>query len=143
VPREVATFVTASPKGDSEFEVRSSDFLRGSAALPLNYVPEPRHRIEVYRKLAQATDPATLAALRVELRDRFGTLPPAAERLFQVTAIKLLAAERGVTAIETRGDKLMLTRGGDFIQIGGRFPRLRKRDPKARLDEVRKLLLAL
>ncbi len=143
VPREVATLVTASPKGDSECEVRSSDFLRGSAALPLNYVPEPRHRIEVYRKLAQATDKAALAALRAELRDRFGSLPPAAELLFQVAALKLLVAERGVTAIETRGGRLMLTRGGDFIQVGGRFPRLSKREPKARLNEIRKLLLAL
>ena len=143
VPREVATLVTASPEEDSKFNVRTSDFRRGSAALPLNYVPEPRHRIEIYRKLAQATDKATLVALRAELRDRFGSLPPAAELLFQVAALKLLAAERGVTAVETRGDKLMLTRGGDFIQVGGRFPRLSKREPKARLNEVRKLLLAI
>jgi transcription-repair coupling factor (superfamily II helicase) len=143
VPREVATLVSAPPPRNSEVEVRSSEFHRGSAALPLDYVPEPQHRIEVYRKLAQATDKPALEALRDELRDRFGPLPPAAELLLQVTALKLLAVERGVTAIETRGDKLMLTRGGDLLQIGGKFPRLARREPKARLNEIRKLLLAL
>ncbi len=143
VPREVATFVSELETSAREREPTGSDFRRGSAALPLDYVPEPQHRIEVYRKLAQATDKPALESLRGELRDRFGPLPPPAELLLQVTALKLLAAERGVTAIETRGDKLMLTRGGDLLQVGGKFPRLARREPKARLNEVRKLLLAL
>jgi len=34
------------------------------ASLPHNYVPEPHHRIEIYRKLAQATDKPALDALQ-------------------------------------------------------------------------------
>ena len=34
-----------------------------SAALPHNYITEPQHRIEIYRKLAQATDKAALENL--------------------------------------------------------------------------------
>jgi hypothetical protein len=32
---------------------------------------------------------------------------------------------------------------GDFIQIGGKFPRLTKKDAKARLKEIKRLLLAI
>ncbi|MDR3403488.1 MAG: transcription-repair coupling factor, partial [Chthoniobacter sp.] len=47
------------------------------ACLPHDYVTEPHHRIEMYRKLAQATDKPALEALQKELRDRFGPLPVA------------------------------------------------------------------
>jgi transcription-repair coupling factor (superfamily II helicase) len=114
-----------------------------SAHLPLHYIPQPQHRIEAYRKLAQAESKEALEAFRAELRDRFGPLPPPVERLLLVTELKLLAAERGVTEIETRDDKLMLTRRGDYVQMSGKFPRLTKKTAEARLKEIKKLLLAL
>ena len=111
--------------------------------MPHNYIPEPRHRIEIYRKLAQATDKAALESLTHEVRDRFGPLPPPVELLLQVAEIKILASEKNVTVIEVKEDKLMLTRHGDFITLGGKFPRLTKKDAKARLKEIKKLLVAL
>ena len=113
---------------------------RASACLPLSYVAEPRQRIEIYRKLSQAPDKTALEALRAEIRDRFGPFPPALEMLFLVADLKRLAGERGVTAIETREDKLMLTRRGDFFMPGGTFPRLARKEPKARINEIRRLL---
>jgi len=114
-----------------------------SAFLPHNYIPEPRHRIEIYRKLAQATDNASLENLARELRDRFGSPPPPVELLLKMVELKVLAAERGISALEVKDDKLMLTRQGDFITLGGRFPRLSKKGAAARLKEIKKLLLAL
>ncbi|MGA2852711.1 MAG: TRCF domain-containing protein, partial [Verrucomicrobiota bacterium] len=113
------------------------------ASLPHNYVTEPQHRIEIYRKLAQATDKAALENFRKELRDRFGPLPPAVELLLQIAELKILASEKAVTVIEVKDDKLMLTRHGDFITLGGKFPRLTKKDAKARLKEIKRLLLAI
>jgi len=37
----------------------------------------------------------------------------------------------------------MLTRHGDFIMLGGKFPRLAKKQAGARLKEIKKLLLAI
>jgi transcription-repair coupling factor (superfamily II helicase) len=111
--------------------------------LPHNYVTEPQHRIEIYRKLAQAADKSALEDLRKELRDRFGPLPPPVEQLLLVAELKILAGEKAVTAMEVREDRLMLTRHGDFITLGGKFPRLTKKDAKARLKEIKKLLLAI
>jgi transcription-repair coupling factor (superfamily II helicase) len=113
------------------------------ASLPHRYLPEPQHRIEMYRKLAQATDKASLESLRCELRDRFGPPPPPVELLLQVAEIRILAADRGIDAIEVKEDKLMLTRQGDFITLGGKFPRLTRKQAPARLKEIKKLLLAL
>jgi len=119
------------------------DFLGDAAALPENYAPEPQHRIEIYRKVAQATDKAALETLQKELRDRFGPLPPRVELLLLVAELKMLASERGITVVEIKEDKVMLTRHGDFIMLGGKFPRLTKKDAKARLKEIKKLLLAV
>ncbi len=113
------------------------------AGLPHGYITEPQHRIEIYRKLAQANEKSALDNLQKELRDRFGPLPPPVEMLLAVAELKILASEKSVTAIEVKDDKLMLTRQGDFITLGGKFPRLTKKDAKARLKEIKRLLLAI
>ena len=125
-------------------EVRIAlDFLGDAGALPENYVTEPHHRIEIYRKLAQATEKSALDNLQKELRDRFGPLPPPVELLLAVGELKILASEKAVTAIEVEEDKLKITCRGDFIQLGGKFPRLTKKEAKARLKEIKRLLLAV
>ena len=75
--------------------------------------------------------------------DRFGPLPPALEMLLRVAELKVLASERGITVIEVQDDKLMLTRNNDYIMVGSKFPRLTRKQPGARLNEIKRLLLAL
>ena len=114
-----------------------------AAYIPFTYVADSRQRIEIYRKLAQATDKASLRDLERELRDRFGPLPPALALLLQVAELKILAAEKAISAIEVKEDRVMLTRNDDYIMVGSKFPRLTRKEVPARLKEVRKLLLAL
>jgi transcription-repair coupling factor (superfamily II helicase) len=127
----------------SSSERLATDYGLPTADLPHNYIAEPQHRIEIYRKLAQATDKSALETLQKEMRDRFGPLPPPVELLLLVGELKILASDKGVTVIEVNDDKLMLTRHGDFITLGGKFPRLTKKEAKARLKEIKRLLLAL
>jgi transcription-repair coupling factor (superfamily II helicase) len=134
---------TSSAASISDLQPATRDNSLAVAALPHNYIAEPQQRIEIYRKLAQAESRAALTSLQQELRDRFGPLPPPAEMLLLLGEIKLLAGERGITAIKTNDDKLMLTRHGDFVQLGGRFPRLTRKSPDAKLKEIRRLLLAI
>jgi len=131
-----------NPLSPSDGERVAEGRVRG-ASLPHNYVTEPQHRIEIYRKLAQATDKSALDALQKELRDRFGPLPPPVELLLAVGELKILASDKAVTAIEVDDNKLMLTRHDDFITLGGKFPRLAKKEVKARLKEIKRLLLAI
>jgi transcription-repair coupling factor (superfamily II helicase) len=109
----------------------------------MNYISDAQQRISIYRKLAQAADKSALEEIRSELRDRFGKLPPAVELLLQTTEIKILAGDKKLSAIETEGAKLKLIRNREPILIGGKFPRLVKKEARAKLNEIKKLLLAL
>ncbi|MFM2295781.1 MAG: Transcription-repair-coupling factor, partial [Verrucomicrobiota bacterium] len=60
-----------------------------------------------------------------------------------VGELKILAGEKSVSVIEVKDDKLMITRRGDLITLGGKFPRLTKKDAKGRLKEIKRLLLVL
>jgi transcription-repair coupling factor (superfamily II helicase) len=133
-----------SPRAEArEREAEASVQHSAAAYIPFGYISDARQRIEIYRKLAQATDRPALRSLEKELRDRFGPLPPALERLVQVGELKALASERGVTAIEVKEDKLMLTRNHDYLMVGGKFPRLASKAAAARLQEIKQLLMAL
>jgi transcription-repair coupling factor (superfamily II helicase) len=116
------------------------DFLGLDSAIPETYIADSRQRMEIYRKLAEVMDTEALQKLRAELRDRFGPIPPAVELLLLVADIKLIAAPREITAIETQDGKLMLTRNNDLITVEGKFPRLTGKSPRARLNEIRRLL---
>ena len=113
------------------------------AYLPLNYLTEASARIEIYRKLAQANEKTALENLQKELRDRFGPLPPPVELLLAMTEIKIIAGQKSVTAIEVEDDKLKVTRQEDFLMFDGKFPRLIKKEAKARLKEIKRFLLAI
>ena len=141
VPREVASYVQEEKPDTRSNAPRSIE--RASAFIPLSYISEARLRIEIYRKLAQATEKSSIDRLQTELRDRFGTLPAAMELLLLVGELKILAGEKGITVLEVKEDRLMLTRNNDFIMLGGKFPRLTKIEARARLKEIKKLLLAL
>jgi transcription-repair coupling factor (superfamily II helicase) len=112
------------------------------ALLPTKYISDSRQRIEVYRKLAQAQTRAEVETLRLELRDRFGPVPDAVDLLLLVGDLKALAAARRIQSVEVKEDKIMLTRDGDLIQVGGKFPRLTKKSAKARLMELRRFVEA-
>ena len=81
-----------------------------------------------------------LEELRKTWRDRFGILPAASENLLLVTELKIAAVARKITALEVRGEKVMLKRGGDYILLGGKFPRVTVADPAQRLQKVFELV---
>ena len=116
------------------------DFLGLDSAIPASYIADSRQRMEIYRKLAEIMDTEALQKLRAELRDRFGPIPASVELLLLVADIKLIAAPRAITAVETQDSKLMLTRNNDLITLDGKFPRLTGKSARARLNEIRRLL---
>ncbi|MCH2378048.1 MAG: transcription-repair coupling factor [Pedosphaera sp.] len=113
------------------------------AYIPMDYIGLTRQRIDLYRRLAQADSREAVAALGREMRDRFGKLPPAMEHLLLVSELKVIASGKGVDSIVTDRDRLKLRRNGDYISLGGKFPRLTRKKAGPRLREVKKLLLAL
>ncbi len=117
--------------------------LLAPAFLPASYIAEAQPRIQAYRRLAEVNSQEQLDALRKTWRDRFGLLPAAAENLLIMSEIKLAAAARKITQVEAREGKLILTRGGEYVQIGGKFPRLSAAAPGERLREILAMLRSL
>lgn len=118
-----------------------AEYARGEAGgwpafLPSAYMEEPRLRIQAYRQLSSLARREEVDDLAASWRDRFGPLPEATENLLALSRLKLAAAERRIEQIETRGDKLMLTRRGELIHVDGRFPRLTSTDPASKMREI-------
>ena len=115
---------------------------RPPALLPSIYLKESRWRIEGYRRVVEAATLEDLEAVRREWLDRHGKWPVAVERLLSVTELRILGAQRGLSLIETQGEKLILKRNGDFVMIGGKFPRLTGETPENKFAEIRRWLLS-
>jgi transcription-repair coupling factor (superfamily II helicase) len=73
----------------------------GAAVLiPEDYVPDLNVRLSLYRRLSDAEKAQDREALAAELIDRFGPLPPEADQLLKVVAIKGLCREANVSKID-------------------------------------------
>jgi transcription-repair coupling factor (superfamily II helicase) len=117
--------------------------MRVPAFVPTNFISDPALRIRAYRDIAEITTRDQLVGLRRNWRDRFGPFPPAIENLFLFTEIRLAAANAGVSRVEVREHKLMLTRRGDFILVAGKFPRLVAAKIEQQLGEILELIKKL
>jgi transcription-repair coupling factor (superfamily II helicase) len=127
---------------EAEF-VQTGPETRVPAFIPTSYITDPTLRIQAYRHLAEVTTREQLDRLRKEWRDRFGKFPEAVDNLLLLTEIKLSAAKAGLARVEVREAKLMLTRRGDFILVGGKFPRIGTDRIERQLAEVLELIRKL
>jgi transcription-repair coupling factor (superfamily II helicase) len=116
---------------------------RAPAYLPTSYIAEAQSRVQAYRRLNEIVTQEQLDALRKAWRDRFGPLPPPAENLVVMNELKLAASARKIASVEVRDGKVMLQRGGDYILLGTKFPRLSSPKPADQLRELLKLIRSL
>ncbi len=113
------------------------------AFVPSSFIDDATLRIRAYRDIAEITTHKQLDRLRCDWRDRFGPFPPAVDNLFLLAEMKLAAAKSGVSRVEVRDRKLMLTRGRDFILVAGKFPRLVGAKIEQHLREILELIKKL
>jgi transcription-repair coupling factor (superfamily II helicase) len=73
------------------------------AHIPHSYIDADRLRLEAYTKLAAATDAARLVAIREELTDRYGSVPPEVDALFHIARLRIVARTAGLTDITAQG----------------------------------------
>jgi transcription-repair coupling factor (superfamily II helicase) len=77
--------------------------------LPDDYIEAQEAKLDVYRRIASATEAEELAALREELRDRFGPLPPPAEAMVAAAMLRIVGGRLGIEGILVRGDEARIT----------------------------------
>ncbi len=79
------------------------------AYLPVEYVPELRQRIDIYRRISRVSDVRALDDLRDELADRFGRLPECVDRLLQIAELRVDASLWFVKSLQTEDNFLVMT----------------------------------
>jgi transcription-repair coupling factor (superfamily II helicase) len=76
------------------------------AYLPHDYVPSERLRLDMYRRLAEATTGDSIEEVRAELVDRFGALPQPVLTLLKVAELRLVVAAAGLTEVIASGPSI-------------------------------------
>jgi transcription-repair coupling factor (superfamily II helicase) len=85
------------------------------AYIPDDYVAAPEAKLDLYRRLTVLTDPAEIDALRREVRDRFGPLPPPAEAFFDSANLRIVGGLLRVEGLLVRGDEARVTFRADAV----------------------------
>ncbi|MGA0607205.1 transcription-repair coupling factor [Phenylobacterium sp. VNQ135] len=131
--------------------------------LPEEYIPDLNVRLAIYRRISDAEKADDREALAAELIDRFGPLPPEADQLLKVVAIKGLCREANVAKIDVGPKGAVVTfRDDRFAKPENLIPFLAKNQvawklrpdnkvvvkgewetPKQRLDAAEKVLREL
>src|SRR5438045_8875324 len=79
------------------------------AYLSAAFIPFEAAKIDVHRRIAAAREPGELRAIRDELSDRFGPLPPQAENLLALQRARIELGLAGARSVEFRGGRLSVT----------------------------------
>jgi transcription-repair coupling factor (superfamily II helicase) len=79
------------------------------AHLPDTYIADDDTKLDLYRRLARAVASGEIDELRREMRERFGPLPPEADRLLDLSRLRVLGGALGIQHILVRGDEARVT----------------------------------
>ncbi|MBI4768319.1 MAG: transcription-repair coupling factor [Deltaproteobacteria bacterium] len=93
------------PVQDWEPEIR----LRVPAFIPDRYVPDPGHRLSLYKRLTSLKTEDELIDMQGEMEDRFGSIPEPLTNLLQVLNIKQKMKEIGIERIEILENDLVFS----------------------------------
>lgn len=91
--------------------------LKADAYLPDEYIPDPRQKIEAYRRISLARSVEELRELAAEFADRYGPLPPPGANLLAIAELRILGACAGVASISQDRQRVALR-----FPKGWRFP---------------------
>jgi transcription-repair coupling factor (superfamily II helicase) len=88
--------------------------------LPDDYVVSQDAKIDVYKRLARMVAPQEVEAMRTEIRDRFGPVPPAADAMLALAQLRIIGGTLGIEGILVRGDEARITfRGSAAPRVKG------------------------
>jgi transcription-repair coupling factor (superfamily II helicase) len=116
---------------DAPFGQAACEIDLGVASLiPDSYIPDVHTRLTLYKRVAEAGSDDELRELKVEMIDRFGLLPPAAERLFEAAELRVRAQQLGLTRVRAGSRTLTLDFGPQPKLDPARLIKLIQSQPK-------------
>jgi transcription-repair coupling factor (superfamily II helicase) len=92
-----------------------------SAYLDNDYVQDNVERLNLYRKLSEATTEEQIYEWKDELIDRFGDLPQSGENLLKAALVKLFGSQHYFTKITIRADRMWLVCPAEESKYGDKF----------------------
>ena len=114
--------------------------LKDGAFIPYEYVEDENLRLRLYQRLSALAEKKEITLIKKEIKDRFGPLPAPVQRLLLIAQLRIIAANKGITAITVRNDQVMLNTNKGFITHDGQHPRLERISATERLKELIQLL---
>jgi transcription-repair coupling factor (superfamily II helicase) len=87
-------------------EIRSALNLNLDIRIPPEYIGDENQRLRAYRQIANATDDAARDRAEKELEDRYGPVPEPVHNLVVYSALKTLAEQIGIEAVDRRHNVL-------------------------------------
>lgn len=101
----------------TESPIEPSIEISVDAYLPDSYVPDPKQKIEVYKRLVSARHFNDIEHLAEEIEDRFGPMPEPVDTLVVLSRVRVLAQALGMSHVRWQRDRLLL-RGSPQSAVG-------------------------
>jgi len=108
----------ADDAGEAVIDVKLDAFV------PNDYIPQVSQKIAIYQQLAAARSLDDVDEAVASVRDRFGPLPQPLENLVEITRLRTMALQVGVTRVVINEQRLTLGVGSAFRLDPGSIPRL-------------------
>jgi len=89
-------------------ELRATLNLGLDIRIPPEYIPGENLRLRTYKRIAGVTNDVEREAVRRELADRFGPLPPAVANLLDYAVLKSLCERLQISSVERHGSEVAL-----------------------------------
>jgi transcription-repair coupling factor (superfamily II helicase) len=99
-----------------------------SAYIPADYVPLEAAKVDLHRRIALAGELEDVAALRDELEDRFGPVPPPVEALLAVQRLRVKLRAAGASQLAVRAGRVTV---GPVSLTSQQLKSLREAEPRA------------
>ena len=89
--------------------------LNVTSYIPEEYIPDSNQKIEIYQDIALCKNEDDIQDVTDELIDRFGNIPVEVQKLLEISRIKQLAKENGVTKISSKNNGVLFTYDNDLF----------------------------
>ena len=119
--RKARSGIASAPPEDAREAVID---VKIDAYVPVGYIPQVSQKIAVYQQLAAARALEAVDEVAASVRDRFGPPPPEFDALVEITRLRVMALQRGVTRVVISESRLTLGVGSGFRLDPAAVPKL-------------------
>ncbi len=117
-------------KGEAiEVAIEPTIEVDADAYLPETYIAEPRHKIELYKRMVSAKSLEDVEELIDEIGDRFGPMPPSVNALANLAKVRVIAKALRLTSVAHKRDRVVFRSSQDTPMGPDTIRRLAERFP--------------